>query len=349
MAETPFDPTGASDADRPADPDAARDEPALARDEPAVARDELVSAYLDGEATAAEIAQVEGSPELLARVEVFRSLQAPMQAVPAPTPEAQNAAIAAAIAAVTVDPADVATAAAAAVATRSATRRPPWYQRLAPGLVMVCVLAAGLIAAPFILNGGSDDADTSSETATNAFEADTAKTPAMSAAPEEVTGGAAENADDEMSEPEPGEGAMLPGAATLALPPDAYAVGYPSVEALADAVLGDLEDTDAANADALPESAATEAPASTAPVTSDSVTSDFGTTARSGQPLLQFEERCAGDPVLGDMVLGDMVLGDAVIYESLILPNRDVFVLVNGPDAAVLIIDAGNCAVLFSS
>ena len=38
-------------------------------------QDELVSAYLDGEATPAEVAEVEASDVLLARVEEFRAMR----------------------------------------------------------------------------------------------------------------------------------------------------------------------------------------------------------------------------------------------------------------------------------
>ena len=62
--------------------------------------DEIVSAYLDGEATAEEIARVQASPELLARVEAFRSTGLAVGApVAPPPPEVREAAIAAALAA----------------------------------------------------------------------------------------------------------------------------------------------------------------------------------------------------------------------------------------------------------
>jgi hypothetical protein len=60
--------------------------------------DELASAYVDGEVSADERAQVEGDPELLARVDELRAVQRALAAPVEPPPEAyRDAAIAAAL------------------------------------------------------------------------------------------------------------------------------------------------------------------------------------------------------------------------------------------------------------
>lgn len=53
-------------------------------------RDELASAYLDGEATPAERALVEGDPDLQARVAAMAEVRASLQAAPAPAPPATD-------------------------------------------------------------------------------------------------------------------------------------------------------------------------------------------------------------------------------------------------------------------
>ncbi len=64
--------------------------------------DELVSAYIDGEATAAEVALVEADPTLLARVAHYRAIaEVVASPPPAPSAEAREAAIAAALGAST--------------------------------------------------------------------------------------------------------------------------------------------------------------------------------------------------------------------------------------------------------
>ncbi len=64
--------------------------------------DELVSAYIDGEATAAEVALVEADPTLLARVAHYRAIaEVVASPPPAPSAEAREAAIAAALSAST--------------------------------------------------------------------------------------------------------------------------------------------------------------------------------------------------------------------------------------------------------
>lgn len=59
---------------------------------------ELASAYVDGQASAPERAQVEASPELLALVQSYRTVRASMQAVPPAPAAARTAALSAALA-----------------------------------------------------------------------------------------------------------------------------------------------------------------------------------------------------------------------------------------------------------
>ena len=64
---------------------------------PPANNDELVSAYLDGEATPDEIAQVEARPELLAQVEALRAVSERLSVIPAAPAEQKETHIAAAL------------------------------------------------------------------------------------------------------------------------------------------------------------------------------------------------------------------------------------------------------------
>lgn len=111
--------------------------------------DEVVSAYLDGEATDAEIARVEASPELLARVEEFRALDARIAATPATaTDERRDAMIAAALAASSTSPkvSSIETA---------RSKRQPFYTR--PLVAVAAVLLLALVATPILLRSGDSD------------------------------------------------------------------------------------------------------------------------------------------------------------------------------------------------
>lgn len=160
--------------------------------------DELVSAYLDGEATPAEVAEVEGDDVLLARVEQLRAVR---DAVAAPVPR------------MSAEQCDRMTSAALEVADAEAAERReakivplhrPRQTLLAVAaatIVLAAVVGAGLIA-----SRGSDD---STETAADALAAldSTADMSRASPADEEPMAEADmamadEGADDEMAEEE---------------------------------------------------------------------------------------------------------------------------------------------------
>ncbi|MXZ52307.1 MAG: hypothetical protein F4Z34_03870 [Acidimicrobiaceae bacterium] len=114
--------------------------------------DELVSAYLDGEATPAEIAEVEQDDVLMARVEQLRSVRDAVAAPVAPMPaELRDQMIGAALA-----------AADAETAQRREARIVPIHRRretllavAAAAVLLAAVVSAGLIAS----RGGDESAD----------------------------------------------------------------------------------------------------------------------------------------------------------------------------------------------
>ena len=128
--------------------------------------DELVSAYLDGEATPAEIAEVEQNDALLARVEQLRSVRDAVAAPVAPMPaERREQMIGAALA-----------AADAENTQRREARIVPVHRRretllavAAAAVLLAAVVSAGLIAS----RGGDDEADMAAAP-TESADADTA-------------------------------------------------------------------------------------------------------------------------------------------------------------------------------
>ena len=135
--------------------------------------DELVSAYLDGEATPAEIAEVEQDDVLMARVQQLRSVRDAVTAPVAPMPaELRDQMIGAALA-----------AADAETAQRREARIVPIHRRretllamAAAAVILAAVVSAGLIAS----RGGDESADMAAAPAEMAA-ADTAE-PAEEAA-----------------------------------------------------------------------------------------------------------------------------------------------------------------------
>lgn len=109
-------------------------------------RDELVAAYLDGEATPTERAQVEADPELMARADLLRQV-ADMVAEPVmpPPTDVKRAHIAAALAASST--ADNVTS----LATKQ--RQMDWTRLGAIAAVILAVLAVPIV----LLRGGDDD------------------------------------------------------------------------------------------------------------------------------------------------------------------------------------------------
>jgi hypothetical protein len=133
-------------------------------------QDELASAYLDGEATAAERARVEADPALRERVEQLRSVQDALTApVPPPTTAQRDAAIAAALGA---------TSATNVVDLRS--------ERARRGLRIASVAAAILlvigVAGVLLRAAGDSDTKRSAATAATANSANSATSDGLTVA-----------------------------------------------------------------------------------------------------------------------------------------------------------------------
>ena len=129
-------------------------------------RDELVSAYLDGEASPAEIAEVEQDDTLMARVEQLRSVRDAVAAPVAPVPEElRDRMIGAALA-----------AAEAETAQRREARIVPIHRRRETLLAVAAaaVLLAAVVSAGLIASRGSDDSDEMAAAPTESADAGTA-------------------------------------------------------------------------------------------------------------------------------------------------------------------------------
>lgn len=164
--------------------------------------DELVSAYLDGEATPAEIAEVEQNDVLLARVEQLRSVRDAVAAPVAPmSAERREQMISAALAVSDAENAQ-----------RREARIVPVHRRRETLLAVAAaaVLLAAVVSAGLIASRGGDE---SAEMAAEAPTADEATAPADMAmvedsadyemAAEPLTTAAAAEADMAMAEEEP--------------------------------------------------------------------------------------------------------------------------------------------------
>ncbi len=167
------DRTPSSSGDDPTD--GVESSPLVAADLSAEHRDEIVSAYLDGEATEAEILLVQSTPELLERVEVFRSLAAPIAAVEKVDDAVRTSQIAAAVLA--ARPPDISIVPAVATPLAGPQPEPEPHPELSPVVPLstrrripprwlaaaACVLAL-VVAVPFALNaGGSDSEDAATQ------------------------------------------------------------------------------------------------------------------------------------------------------------------------------------------
>lgn len=118
--------------------------------------DELVSAYLDGDVTAAERARVEGDPVLLAQVERFRLVAEALREPVAPDPARKEQAIAAALGVLdgSVVPFPAKGRPLPPPAVRPAGRRPNRWLAVAAAAVVAAVVAVAGVA---LLGGGDDD------------------------------------------------------------------------------------------------------------------------------------------------------------------------------------------------
>ena len=136
--------------------------------------DELVSAYLDGEATPAEIAEVEQNDVLMARIEQLRSVRDAVAAPVAPmSAERREQMISAALA--VSDAGNVQRHGARIVPIRR--RRETLLAVAAAAVLLAAVVSAGLIAS----RGGDDDAEMAADAPAEAAEVE-----ATDAAPAEA-------------------------------------------------------------------------------------------------------------------------------------------------------------------
>lgn len=118
----------------------------------------LANAYLDGELTADERRIAEADPEVMSEVERLRALQAELRDVPEATPDAREAAIAAAMAEFRVG--DARTGAEPAEAEPSVVPfrpRPAYAKYLAVAAALVAVAGLGIVVSQADLGGGDDD------------------------------------------------------------------------------------------------------------------------------------------------------------------------------------------------
>ena len=152
-------------------------------------RDELVSACLDGEASPAEIAEVEGDDALPARVEELRAVRGAVAApVPSLSAEQRDQLISAALGVADAE-------ADARLEAKIVPRHRP--QRLFLAVAAAVILLAAAVSAGLLGSSGGDDADMATESASMAGSAAPAE---MAAEPAQADMAAA---DEAMAEEEP--------------------------------------------------------------------------------------------------------------------------------------------------
>ena len=166
-------------------------------------RDELVSAYLDGEATRAEVTEIEGDDALLARVEELRAVRDALAApVPSLSAEQRDQLISAALGVADAE-------AGARLEAKIVPRHRP--QPLFLAVAAAVLLLAAVVSAGLLGSGGSDDTDMATEAPSMAEAAapaaEMADEPmadaAMAAADEAMEPAAAMAAEEPMAEEEP--------------------------------------------------------------------------------------------------------------------------------------------------
>ena len=173
--------------------------PLVAADLSADQRDEIVSAYLDGEATEAEIILVQSTPDLLERVEVFRSLSDPIASIVTVDADVREAQIAAALLAARPPEISIVPDASSEFVSDQAPPLDQFDPELSPvveltsrrrvpprWLAAAACFVALAIAVPFALSAGDSDSDSATEagddTISSGFAADQ-KAPETSSAP----------------------------------------------------------------------------------------------------------------------------------------------------------------------
>ena len=152
-------------------------------------RDELISAYLDGEATRAEIAEIEGDDALLARIEELRAGRDALAApVPSLSAEQRDQLISAALGVADAE-------AGASPEAKIVPRHRP--QPLFLAVAAAVILLAAAVSAGLLGRSGGDDADMATGSASMAGSAAPAE---MAAEPAQADMAAA---DEAMAEEEP--------------------------------------------------------------------------------------------------------------------------------------------------
>ena len=165
--------------------------------------DELVSAYLDGEATPAEIAEVEQDDALMARIEQLRSVRDAVAAPVAPmSAERRDQMIEAALA-----------VADAETAQRREARIVPIHRRretlLALSVAAAAILVAAVVSSGLITSGGGDEsAEMAAEAPAEMAGADTVEADTAAPTEEESMAAATTTAYLEMAEEAMAEEAM---------------------------------------------------------------------------------------------------------------------------------------------
>ena len=212
--------------------------------------DELVSAYLDGEATPAEITEVEQGDALSARADQLRAVRDAAAAPVAPVPaESRDRMIEAALAAAEAVSSD---------AQRQAARIVPIHRRH-PTLLAVAaaaVLLAAAVSAGLIAGRGGDESQTAAEAPAETAEAESAATEMADTGPA-ATEMAAAAEEGSMTDAGPGDADMAAASAEESMAADAPTARLETAEAAADAApttaYPELDEAPAAEEPRVPE------------------------------------------------------------------------------------------------
>ncbi|MFN3218109.1 MAG: hypothetical protein ACE367_16560 [Acidimicrobiales bacterium] len=306
--------------------------------------DELVAAYLDGEATAAERARVQGDPVLLARAEALRAVSR-MVAEPVAAPDAalRDAQIAAALAASSTSP----------VVTAMPTNRSR-SDLLRFASIAAAVLAI-LVAVPLLVsNTGSDDEDM----ATEASSADDglAAMDSVAASEGDEDGAAEMAAEEEPSERSAGDEAAADDIAAAEAAPvapedgdaeEGFAGEEPAEEEAAfdddlgqqdiDAILSGVARID------IDEAASPQA-------LRRQVERRLGSESEEGDDDGAGEEAAVADLACGSAIASEISLrGPADAVGSTIVDGVvSEYVVFSGPDAIAVVFDATTCDATFA-